>query len=258
MVATEVIPQFMGIRRIPLPGSLWKLADRTALLLSMLLLSPQMTPRSRLSSTLAVAQFRVGSLSQAAKRFCAGGRNCRIRCIASRHGSPAALLDDRSPVPCRNLVELDQFRRCIGLVLELLDADRSQHRYDRGFGALGCHSLSCAAECPSERRESDNRDRNSTGHCTPYRWFHPGMDLHFVTLALGEANFSCFTRGIISSGEPASVRFGNYSDYAGAARLSDWRTVLTLTRRRGAAHVKALIGASRCDGGPDCAMPCRQ
>jgi hypothetical protein len=61
----------------------------------------------------------------------------------------------------------------------------------------------------------------TAGHCTPYRWFHPGMDLHFVTLALGEANFSCFNRGIISSGEPANVRLGNYSDDAGPARLSD-------------------------------------
>jgi hypothetical protein len=78
---------------------LWKLADRTKALLSMLLLSPQMMPRSRPSSAFAVAQFRVGSLSQAAKLFCAGARNCRIRCIASRHVSPAALLDDRSPVP---------------------------------------------------------------------------------------------------------------------------------------------------------------
>src|SRR4029077_2875768 len=46
-----------------------------------------------------VAQFRVGSLSQAAELFCAGARNCPIRVIASRHGGPAALLDDRSPVP---------------------------------------------------------------------------------------------------------------------------------------------------------------
>jgi hypothetical protein len=31
------------------------------------------------------------------------------------------------------------------------------------------------------------------------------MDLHFVTLALGEANFSCFNRRIISSGKPAML-----------------------------------------------------
>jgi hypothetical protein len=47
------------------------------------------------------------------------------------------------------------------------------------------------------------------------------MDLHFVTLVLGEANFSCFNRGVISSGAPANVRLGNYSDDAGPARLSD-------------------------------------
>src|SRR6202035_5011628 len=62
-----------------------------------------------------------------------------------------------------------------------LDADRSQRRYDRGFSALACHFLRGAAECPSEGREPDNRERNSADHCTPYRWFHPGMDLHFVT-----------------------------------------------------------------------------
>jgi hypothetical protein len=78
------------------------------------------------------------------------------------------------------------------LVLELLDADRSQRRYDRGFRALGGHFLSSAAECPSERREPDNRERNSADHCTPYRWFRPAMDLHFGTLALGEANFLLF------------------------------------------------------------------
>jgi hypothetical protein len=40
-------------------------------------------------------------------------------------------------------------------------------------------------------------------------------------LALGEANFSCFNRGVISRGEPANVRLGNYSEDAGPARLSD-------------------------------------
>src|SRR6266436_3107836 len=225
MVATEVIPQFMGIRRIPLPGSLWKLADRTALLLSMLLLSPQMTPRSRLSSTLAVAQFRVGSLSQAAKLFCAGGCNCRIRCIASRHGSPAALLDDRSPVPCRNLVELDQFRRCIGLVLELLDADRSQHRYDRGFGALGCYSLSSSAECPSERRESDNRNATAPA-AAPHTAGFTRVDLHFVTLAWekGLLRFQ-INQEPIARGGPAKID-SETTQTTPALRLSISATVL--------------------------------
>jgi hypothetical protein len=50
---------------------------------------------------------------------------------------------------------------------------------------------------------------------------HPGMDSHFVTLDLAEANFSYFNRTIISSGEPANVRLGNYSEHAGAARLPD-------------------------------------
>jgi hypothetical protein len=47
------------------------------------------------------------------------------------------------------------------LLLELLDADRSQRRYDRGFSALACQFLRGAAECPSERRKPDNRERNS-------------------------------------------------------------------------------------------------
>jgi hypothetical protein len=49
------------------------------------------------------------------------------------------------------------------------------------------------------------------------------MDLHFVTLALGEANFSCFNRRIISSGKPANVTLGNYSEDAGPARSSGYR-----------------------------------
>jgi hypothetical protein len=82
-------------------------------------------------------------------------------------------------------------------VLEFLDADRSQYGYDRGFSTLGGHFLGSAAERPSELREPDDRERSSAGQCAPYRWFHPGMDLHFVTLALGEANFSCFTENHI-------------------------------------------------------------
>jgi hypothetical protein len=62
------------------------------------------------------------------------------------------------------------------------------------------------------------------------------MDLHFVTLALGEANyFSCFNRRIISSGKPTNVRLGNYSEDAGAARLSD----IGPDRRRGASRQAA-------------------
>src|ERR1700746_2298740 len=48
-----------------------------------------------------------------------------------------------------------------------------------------------------------------------------GIFISSPWLALGEANFSCFNRRIISSGEPANVRLGNYSEHAGAARLSD-------------------------------------
>src|SRR5205807_1475825 len=135
----------------------------------------------------------VGSLSQAAELFRAGARNCRIWCAASGHGGPAALLDERAAVPRRgNLVECDELCYGIGLLLEPFDADRSQRRDNRGCSTLGGHFLSSAAECPSKLREPDDRERNSAGHCTPYRWFHPGMDLHFITLAVGEGNFSGF------------------------------------------------------------------
>src|SRR5271163_207722 len=54
-----------------------------------------------------------GFLSQAAEFFRASARNCRIRCAASRHRSPAALLDEGATVPRRgNLVECDEF--CCG------------------------------------------------------------------------------------------------------------------------------------------------
>ena len=76
--------------------------------------------------------------------------------------------------------------------MELLYADRSEHRHDRVLSALSCYFLGSAAECPSERREPDYREPDSTDHCTPYRWFHAGMDLHLITLALGEGHFSYF------------------------------------------------------------------
>src|SRR5438132_13438621 len=53
-----------------------------------------------------------------------------------------------------------------------------------------------------------------------------------LPLALGEANFSCFNRRVISSGEPANVRFGNYSDDAGPARLSETDGVSDQSPRR--------------------------
>src|SRR5438132_2086146 len=184
------------------------------------------TPWLRLSSTPTDPRSGIGSLSQAAELFRAGARNCRIRCIASRHGSPAALLDERAAVPRRgNLVECDELCYGIGLLLELFDADRSQRRDDRGCSTLGCHFLSSAAECPSELREPDDRERNSADHCTPHRWFHPRMDLHFVTLAVGEGNFSGFrsTREH-SPWRDGEDRLGNYSDDALPSRLSVSRT----------------------------------
>jgi hypothetical protein len=43
--------------------------------------------------------------------------------------------------------------------------------------------------------------------------FTPGWIFISLALALGEANFSCFNRRVISSGEPANVRLGNYSEW---------------------------------------------
>src|ERR1700746_2524096 len=147
------------------------------------------TCRPRPSSTRAAARFGVGFLSQAAELFCASARNCRIRCATPRHRSPAALLDESATVPRRgDLVECDEFCCGIGLLLESFDTDRSQRLDDSGFRALSCHFLRSVAECPSELGEPDDRERYSADHCTPHRWFHPGMDLHFVTLILGEGN----------------------------------------------------------------------
>src|ERR1700719_4443246 len=55
-----------------------------------------------------------------------------------------------------------------------------------------------AAECPSKRRKPDNRERNSADHCTPYRWFHPGMNLHCVTSALAVVLLVQITRGNVA------------------------------------------------------------
>ena len=144
----------------------------------------------------------------------------------------------------------------IGLLLEPLDADRSQRRYDRGFGALAGHFLRGAAECPSERRKPDNRERNSADHCTPYRWFHPGMDLHFVTLALGEFLLVQIKRGNIARGKPATVGSETTQTTPPGSIVGDRRQCL-LTGRRGlrapayqARHVSGL--RARQLALPDC------
>src|SRR5580704_2435824 len=51
-----------------------------------------------------------GPLRKATELFCAGTSNCRIWCVASRHGSPAAFLDEGTPVPRRgNLLNATSF-----------------------------------------------------------------------------------------------------------------------------------------------------
>ena len=72
------------------------------------------------------------------------------------------------------LVESDEFRFGIGLLLEPLHTDRNQRPDDRGFSALSCHFIGSAAERPSELRQLDEGERNSADHCTRHRWFHPG------------------------------------------------------------------------------------
>jgi hypothetical protein len=72
------------------------------------------------------------------------------------------------------------------------------------------------------------------------------MDLHFVTLALGEANFSCFNRRIISSGEPANVRFGNYSDDA-SLPLDCWVSATIGDMVPSGAVMPVHLGASKYD-----------
>ena len=116
-----------------------------------------------------------------------------------------------------NLVECDAFRRGIGLLLEPLQTDRSQRRDDRRFSALSCHFLRSAAECPSELGEPDGRERYSADHCTPHRWFHSGMDLHFVTLV-------CEKRNSLVSGQSANIGRGE------RAKIDSETTQTTLAR----------------------------
>jgi hypothetical protein len=114
---------------------------------------------------------------------------------------------------------------------------------------LRCHSLSSATECPSERREPDDRQHNSAGHCTPYRWFHPGMDLHVVTLAW-EKGFLRFqiNQEPLARGEPAKI--DSETNQTTPARLDcRYRRQCLSTRRWGALlprkPVKITIAPSR-------------
>ena len=190
LASLQPLRLFPGLRLLPLSGSLRRLTDWGGGGAQHVVLIPQIPPPGHACPQPAPYPDWGGPLRKAAELFCAGTSNCRIRCVVPRHGSPAAFFDERAPIPRGNLVERDELGCCIGLLPEFLDADRSQRCYDRGFSALVCHFLSGAAECPSERRKPYDRERNSADHCTPYRWFHPGMDLHFVTLTLGEGNFS--------------------------------------------------------------------
>src|ERR1700730_6038706 len=45
---------------------------------------------------------------------------------------------------------------------------------------------------PSERREPHDRQYNSAGHCTPYRWFHSGMDFRFRPRGSGRSELLLF------------------------------------------------------------------
>ncbi len=72
-------------------------------------------------------------LERAAEPFCAGDNDRGIRSIGSGHCRPTALLDHR-------------FCRRIGLMLELLDADRRRHGNHCGLGALLRYSLGGAAQ----------------------------------------------------------------------------------------------------------------
>src|ERR1700736_2413225 len=107
---------------------------------------------------------------------------------------------------------------------------------------------------PSERREPTTLNTTTPATAPHTAGFTPGWIFIFVTLAPGEANFSCFHRRIISSGEPPSVRLGNFSDDTGPARLS--------YVGNGAGEQVARCWArapARCvDGAPDCATSCRQ
>jgi len=151
-------------------------------------------------------------------------------------------------------VELDQFSPvqsawCWNFSTQI----RSQHRYDRGFGRAGLPFAQQYCRVSIERRESTTVPQ-SAGHCTPYRWFHPGMDLHFVTLPL-EKRILLFTRGIISSGEPASL--GSETTQTMPARL-DVEIGDVLTPKREVLRTQRPWSAHRVVTRPDCATPCRR
>ena len=107
--------------------------------------------RSEPSSSIA-SRCQLEFLQTSTELFCASADNRGVRNIASRHGRPTALFDDRSPVPgSGNLGEFDQFCRCVRLMPEFFDANRRQHLNHRSLCSLPCHSLSGTAERPSER-----------------------------------------------------------------------------------------------------------
>jgi len=103
-------------------------------------------------------------------------------------------------------------------VLELLDADRSKHCYDRGFSALGGHFLSGTSECPPERREPDSRERNSAATAPHIAGFILGW-IFISSPWIWQKRTSPASTEESYRAASAKVRLGNYSEDAGAARL---------------------------------------
>ncbi len=108
LASLQPLRLFPGLRLLPLSGSLRRLTDWGGGGAQHVLgyrpghACPQPAPYPDWG----------GPLRKAAELFCAGTSNCRIRCVASGHGGPAALLDEGAPVPRRgNLVERDELFR---------------------------------------------------------------------------------------------------------------------------------------------------
>jgi hypothetical protein len=68
-------------------------------------------------------------------------------------------------IPRGDSSEVDQFRGCILLVLELVDADRCEYRHDGSVGTGLCHLFCGASERPSAPVKADDRRRGGAeGH----------------------------------------------------------------------------------------------
>src|SRR3990172_7593262 len=77
-------------------------------------------------------------------------RNSWVRHLASWHSGPTALFDKFSLFPRISPPESCQFRGCVGLLHEALDADWGEGGDHGRISTLLCHRRGSAAENPSQ------------------------------------------------------------------------------------------------------------